>query len=904
MGKNAGENHILPFLWMRGEEESVIRTEIEKIYECGIRAVCVEARPHQDFCGPGWWHDMDIVIDEAKRRDMKIWILDDKHFPTGYANGLIEKKYPERKKLYINYSTADVFGASHRLTLNVKRMLQPTVKFWEIGKPFNKEERDRNEFYAMLAVKFHHGNVMTEEVIDLSDTFDGEYAEFQLPAGQWKVFVIYKTRTDGGDESYINLIDKVSAHTQIEGVYEEHYRHYPELFGNVIAGFFSDEPQFGNLPGFDKDAVIGKKQMPLPWSGELEDMLTEKYGEALKKVLPYLWTDSERMQSCPQIRYDYMDGVSRLYEQNFSRAIGTWCEEHGVEYIGHVVEDDGTHSRLGMGAAHYFRAMSGQHMAGIDCIGGQIVYGAPDALRTDMVPIDGEFYHYLIGKLGASCGHLDPRKKGRIMCELFGAYGWRFGVRDMKYLLDHLLVKGINYLVPHAFSMGEYPDMDCPPHFYARGNNPQFPYFAEMMKYANRMCRLLSGGTHIATAAVLYDAEAEWCGERMAMQKVGRELLEHQIDFDVVSTDMLCEKVAEYHTRIENNRLKIHKETFEVLIIPYTQRITEALAGFLEKNSGLPVIFVDGLPEQTVQGCRVVPLNELAETLQREGKYEIRLREPYPYLSVYHYVTDKNLFMLLNESAEETFCGEIELPAVDKAAAREWYIGYGMDGQYERLTVHATENNRLVVKLQLYPGESCVIIEGERPSEAERTSEGGHTSEGECTSEGRHTSEAAVYQPMNERLSSCTNRLVLSEDWKYSTVRAIDYPEFGPFEEMKKLCPVSELAPSFAGVICYEKSFELAESFERAYIQFEHVYEVMRLTVNGTEAGICIRPPYQMEIGSLLKKGTNEIRLEVATTPARDQLNYPEPPFVMSHVPMEPTGMFGEVVLSSCGKLC
>ena len=71
-------NYILPFLWMRGEEEAVLREEMEKIYECGIRAVCLEARPHDDFCGPGWWHDMDIILDEAKKKGIKRWILDDR----------------------------------------------------------------------------------------------------------------------------------------------------------------------------------------------------------------------------------------------------------------------------------------------------------------------------------------------------------------------------------------------------------------------------------------------------------------------------------------------------------------------------------------------------------------------------------------------------------------------------------------------------------------------------------------------------------------------------------------------------------------------------------------------------------------------------------------------------------
>ena len=215
--------------------------------------------------------------------------------------------------------------------------------------------------------------------------------------------------------------------------------------------------------------------MPLPWSDELQQMLEEKYGTKYVNYLPYLFEETEEKEKQLQIRFDYMDFVSKLYQKNFSEQLGNWCKAHGVEYIGHVVEDNGTHSRLGMGAAHYFRAMAGQDMAGIDVIGGQIIYGAPTQTRKQMTDIDGEFFHYALGKLGASCGQLDPKKKGRTMCELFGAYGWKFGVRDMKYLLDHLLVKGINYLVPHAFSMAEYPDIDCPPHFYARGNNPQFP---------------------------------------------------------------------------------------------------------------------------------------------------------------------------------------------------------------------------------------------------------------------------------------------------------------------------------------------------------------------------------------------------------------------------------------------
>ena len=88
--KQQDKCRIFPFLWMRGEPEEVLRTEMEKIHACGITGVCVESRPHPDFLGPGWWRDMDIVVEEAERRDMKVWVLDDAHFPTGYANGAVK----------------------------------------------------------------------------------------------------------------------------------------------------------------------------------------------------------------------------------------------------------------------------------------------------------------------------------------------------------------------------------------------------------------------------------------------------------------------------------------------------------------------------------------------------------------------------------------------------------------------------------------------------------------------------------------------------------------------------------------------------------------------------------------------------------------------------------------------
>ena len=74
------DNYILPFFWQHGEDERTLREYMGAIQESGIGAVCVESRPHPDFCGPKWWEDMDVILDEARKRGMKVWILDDSHF--------------------------------------------------------------------------------------------------------------------------------------------------------------------------------------------------------------------------------------------------------------------------------------------------------------------------------------------------------------------------------------------------------------------------------------------------------------------------------------------------------------------------------------------------------------------------------------------------------------------------------------------------------------------------------------------------------------------------------------------------------------------------------------------------------------------------------------------------------
>ena len=126
------ENYILPFFWQHGENEEILRDYMRKIRESNIRAVCIESRPHPDFAGEKWWTDMDIIMDEAKKLDMKVWVLDDSHFPTGYANGLVKAKYPERGKKVLKHKKIELTGPQKSIGIYTFDPMDKTAKVYAV----------------------------------------------------------------------------------------------------------------------------------------------------------------------------------------------------------------------------------------------------------------------------------------------------------------------------------------------------------------------------------------------------------------------------------------------------------------------------------------------------------------------------------------------------------------------------------------------------------------------------------------------------------------------------------------------------------------------------------------------------------------------------------------------------
>ncbi len=911
--QNEGGSYILPFFWQHGEDEETLRDYMRAIDEANIHSVCVECRPHPDFCGPKWWQDMDVILDEAHKRSMKVWILDDDHFPTGHANGGISKADKALRPWYIDSVAVECFGPSpaNRFDIHAAVLDKVTPKMFP-GMPPQRPGTEKKffendeEILSVTAWEINDEGRLTNPQ-DISSFVQDGTLIWNVPNGSWKIYVTFLTHNGDGRTDYINILDHDSVRVLIDEVYEKHYERYASEFGKTILGFFSDEPMVGNIAGGYQTAKLGgQRHLTNPWQKDLPEMLEERLGKGWKNLMPLLWGEGTDELTI-RVRTAYMDAVTRLIEKNFAGQLAAWCEAHDVEYIGHIWEDKHLSYALGGGLGHYFRAMHGNHMGGVDLVFSSQMH--PWSQHSTRDSMGGDYYYYTIGKWASSHAHIDPHKKGRALCEIFGATGWDFGVDKMKYLADNFLVSGINRYVPHAFSPKAFPDPDCPPHFYAHGENAQYPSFAKLMEYMQRMCHLLSDGRTAPEVAVLYHAEGDWSSELPSVKNdmycdvPAKILAEAQIDYDFVPSDLLSsclntgaeaagasgsareiEKNAlteapDYPASLSDGKLCVNGYEYKALIVPASDVTSEAVVRFSEaaKKAGFPVFFIDVLPKASAaDGFReaegtLVHTEELITVLKDLGIGELKFSVSSSDLRFLHYRTDSDLYFFVNNNVGTPYEGTVTIPNTEKAWIYDPYDNtvrpaeQSVSGKESRIALRVSNCNPVVLFFGNYEGE-CRIPAAEK------------------LRVGSAAEDRQILELTDFRLSSCM---------------AKEYPVFKEAVPLPELSDISVLYPDCMDCLRYETEFELPEEASSAILSIDYMSDGAEVFVNGISCGRRIAPEWVYDLSGAIRPGKNTLRIDMAATPARKVAKFypPEGPVFSMDAPktIRPEGIIGKV---------
>ena len=764
---------LLPLFWQHGEEFSVLVREIAAMQEAHCDGFIVESRPFPAYLEQPWWETLTFLCEEAARRKMTVWVFDDRHFPTGFVVGRLAAERPDLLRQLFH------------------------CREWPLKSPLAVGEE------VLFLVEYAtSGGRLREETAVLQESPPMSCA----PGHQ--SFAIVRT-TEGGEEhtrTCLNYLVPEAVDFLLKTIYESHFQHLRKFVGTTFRGFFSDEPRFGNVPCYD--AILGHGDFPLPYSASLFDQLSNELGEDCRPLLPLLWRKGFTDAEC-RIRTAFMDLVSNLFASNFSARVGEWCRKHGLQHIGHIVEDNGAHCRLGYGPGHYFRSQRGQIWAGVDSVLRQQVRSHENGFRqTQFGQYDDRFFHWGLAKLASSCAHLDTEMTGAFV-ELFGAYGWQEDVQEMKALADHFLVRGVERLVPHAFSPKQFPDPDCPPHFYARGQNPQWRLIPELFRYMHCAAELLSKGRPVIRVAVLYHAENEWCGRKASpFEAAVPALAKQQLDFDVVDLDHL--ETAE----IRGRGFRIGHAEYRLLVVPGAVWMPPASQLQLLRllRAKVPVTFYRRSPRNLLPELReeMVPVSDdraLVKLVREVGASDFQCRKPSPSLRVLHcHCEDEELYFLYNESLAQTILTSFAVP-------------FSAEGIfYDPLQ---NMSYRSTGKLRLEP-EQSVFLRLKREGQAQEL-----------------------------------------PPWPLA---------FQTIRKLRPVCENLPDAPEhFVGILRYRVDFEWKEQkLRRCWLALPRSCQGVAV-LNGQELPSCFASPHRVEISPLLRSGANVLQIEIPTTPVRNQ---------------------------------
>lgn len=391
-------------------------------------------------------------------------------------------------------------------------------------------------------------------------------------------------------------------------------------------------------------------------------------------------------------------------------------------------------------------------------------------------------------------------------------------------------------------------DPDCPPHFYAHGNNPQYRHFGALMAYGNRVLELINGGHHVAPVAILYHGESDWMGAAMASDIVGHQLYDHQIDYDYIPQDVFLDENV-YDMEITEGKLRVNTQEYKVLIVPELQFVTPHMKEAVKKmqEAHFPVYFINRLPEG-VEG-EVVPLDELVAKLSRQGVNELSIEPENNRVRYYHYEHQDGsaVYLFVNEG-DDIYEGNVQIPD-----ERDCYIYDAWENTVYRAEVLREEDKKAKkVSLSLEPLKSQIVIFDQKESVEE------------------------VLKQEKCPLAVSGEEVKLGTVWKRSICRSIDYPKFG---EKKEICLpdlLHEEEPLFSGFVRYENQFE-GKAGETYMLEISDAYEGVEVFVNGRSLGIQIVPTYRFDLSSEIQDGVNELVIEVATTLEREASQFPNP---------------------------
>jgi len=445
-----------------------------------------------------------------------------------------------------------------------------------------------------------------------------------------------------------DILNPAAVDEFIRLTHDRYYEELKEYFGTTVIAFFTDEPSaLGRGGGRYRDWVAGLEEELVAAGGKAEDLeaLFIRKGHVAGRADIVETVENETVLL-------YRKMIKAKLREIFYARLSNWCEDHGIGLIGHPAESDDIEEEL------FF------HIPGQDLIMRRVAPETGGLREFDSVQ----------AKLSADIArHLGRRRNAN---ECMGVCNrdripWYMTAGDMKWYLDWLGLRGVNFYIPHAFyysvegeRKGERPP-DVGP------NNIWWSHYKRFSDYMKRLSYLMTDSVNGARFAVL-------CDNNNAPYKEIAGLYENQIEFNYLPAAIL-EKAT-----VEDGKVCIQGYAYEGVLNVLGEAYAERFVDF-----GELLWNVDATEDAVLS------------IVQEKMTENITLQQPCKTLrKIQLFKNGVDMVLFGNEGAEE-ICTEVTISGLKNPLFVDLWRGtcYRVDGAGETFM------------LCLQPSETVLVIE-------------------------------------------------------------------------------------------------------------------------------------------------------------------------------------------------
>ena len=610
-------------------------------------------------------------------------------------------------------------------------------------------------------------------------------------------------------------------------------RHLRAVGDRLMTAFENDPPYAvfsDSLESYESD-----------WTPDLPQEFRARRGYDLVPHLPALFADAG--PDTPAIRHDWGQTLAELVDEHYLMPITAWAAQH------HTL----------------FRSQT---------------YGDPAVTLSSNRLVDlpeGEGWHwrgFSTTRWASSANHLYGRKvTSAETWTWLHSPAFRATPLDMKAEADLFFLQGVNQIVGHGWPYS--PDWAGSPGwaFYAAGafndHNPWWPVMPELMRYLQRVSYLLRQGEPVDDVAIFLPVDDAWANfapgrvsvsERMkdyVTQALTEQILGAGLNFDYIDAAAIEQRGIPY----------------AVLILPGVDRIPLATYRKIEeyaKNGG-KVIVVGSSPahapgrvepedssrlirqiserlfqSQSPSGAVALSAEAIGPLLAKACPPDMRVEGPAPEIGFVHRrLAAADVFFLANTSNH---------PVQTTATFRSPYTHFEWWDPMTSATI-STGNGKVSIELAPYESQVLVLEPESATARPQTPPETGNRVLLDLSHDWSATFTGIGYSTRMASLRSWTDDPMT----RFYSGEAVYEREF--------VMPDTTRPPA-AAVLDFGEGSPVARAQDgklgmRAWLE-SPVREAAVIYVNGKRAGAVWHPPYQMDVGALLRPGKNRIEVRVA----------------------------------------